>query len=154
MRLLRPYQENDKPFLTEMLRAEGIPFLEMAFEEYPTMVLENDKKIIGFFTLKKTHNFPMLQHFCVGIKYRSPKNARFLIKGFKKVVQELGFKKVILHAKTKSLKKFISYYFKARAYAFTDNEAWFLVKIQGDKTCLGVKSRHPSLPKRKQNLIN
>jgi len=129
MRIIRHYQEQDKPVLTEMERIEGIEESGMCFEDNPTMVLEDDKKVIGFFTLRKQHNFPMLQHFCISREHRSPKNARLLIKSFKEVCKQLKFNKVIIPSMDKKLEKMIQYYFKTKPYAFLENKTFFLVKL-------------------------
>ena len=44
--------ENDKEILIKALRIEGISQDKMVFEKYPTFVMENGHKILGFFTIK------------------------------------------------------------------------------------------------------
>lgn len=129
MRIIRHYQEQDKPVLTEMERIEGVENSGMCFEDNPTMVLEDDKKVIGFFTLRKQHNFPMLQHFCIDREHRSPKNARLLLKSFKEVCKLLEFKKVIIPANTEKLKKMIEWYFHTKSYMYENEMNWYLIKI-------------------------
>ena len=53
--------ENDKEILIKALRIEGISQDKMVFEKYPTFVMENGHKILGFFTIKAEWGFPSLQ---------------------------------------------------------------------------------------------
>jgi len=129
MIFFRPYEDKDKPVIEEMELIEGVKKSGMCFEDNPTMVLLEDQEILGFFTLRKQHNFPMLQHFCIKRGKRTPELARLLIKGFKKVMQELGFNKVIIPSKEEYLEKMIQYYFKTKPYASTKRAKYFLVKV-------------------------
>lgn len=130
MKILRHYQEEDKNILYEMGKEEGFTNLEMKFEDHPTMVLEENGKVIGFFTLKTAHKFPMLQHFCIKKENRNVRNAFFLLKCFKKVIKELGFTKVIMFSDRESLRKMIEWAFHVKPYAETKGLLWYLVKFQ------------------------
>lgn len=129
MKTLRHYLPDDKEVLTRMLRDEDVPYLEMVFNEHPTMVLLDNGETIGFFTLKTTHNIPMLQHFCIKQNKRNFYRALFLVKCFKKVAKELGFKAVIMNSNKDYLSKLIEWCFHVKPYDFTDTRTWYLVKI-------------------------
>lgn len=126
---LRLYNDKDDKQLSDMLIVEGIPDKDMRYKEYETYVMEEDGIIEGFFTIKKEHGCPSIQHFCIDKKHRSPMLARKLARFMKDTVENKGFRNLILHSKNEILDKFIEYYFKKKPYAVNGINKFYFVEV-------------------------
>ncbi len=116
-----------------MLCEEQIPPIEHRFDKQLTTILEEDKKVKGFFTvsrnLEKGHVY--LIHFCTKNEFRTPKLARQLTKILVEKIRSLGAKKFIVNCpvEKKYLQKIIKYYFKKTPYAEKSRHNFTLVEV-------------------------
>ncbi len=128
---LRRYEEKDDPQLREMLLEEGLNDDNMVYgdRDKDTFVIEDNGIIKAFFTIKREHDFPSLQHFCSVREYRTPALARELVKSFAQTIRMNGFKKALVHATNERTKTFIEYFWKAKPYSIKDGRNWYLVEV-------------------------
>ena len=117
--------------LMKMLKMEGLLDSEMDFYKHETWVMNRNKGIAGFFTLRHEHGIPYLSHFCVKRDARCHSLARRLVSAFKNVVRDKGFHRAIINVPcgNEYLKKLVSVYFKTTPYATNDGLEFFLVGV-------------------------
>jgi hypothetical protein len=118
--MIRRAIQNDYEELEKLIREDmgDKPFGRM--RTCQTYVLE-DGDIMGFFTYFN-YKVPVLQHFFIAKKYRSPGRARELIKGFTDMVK--GYI-IIQKVEEDYLKRIVKYYFR-NARQFGD---YFLTEV-------------------------
>jgi len=129
--MIRPLTPPDYPEIERMLKEDfnqenRLQFLKSNY----TFVLDDDG-VKGFFTYYLFKGCPMLKHFLVFKNFRTPdmKYGRKLIKEFKNIIKNSGFKNFITSANEDYVKKFIEYYFKVKSNHSLNNENYYLVEV-------------------------
>jgi hypothetical protein len=114
--------------LEKMLALEGVT--DTFLDDDITYLLKDGNEIIGFFTVGILRSFPVLRHFIIDKKHRSPSNARKLGRAFCALCKVKGFTHVFVNAKKDYLKKVIEYYFKKKPYTDVDGTSWYFVEVR------------------------
>ena len=129
--MIRPYQRSDDFVIRSILESEGLKQDQMEHDKRETWVMEQDKEISGFFTIREEHGLPYLLHFCTKREKRCHSVARRLVLEFKRVVRNKGFHRAIINVPcgNEYLKKLVSVYFKTTPYATNDGLEFFLVGV-------------------------
>lgn len=130
--MIRPFNFHDIPVLEKMLADEGLPASEMGIKQGLTYVLEDYKKVKGFFTFKAPFEKQLyLVHFCTAKEYRSMKLARDLAKGLINTVRGLKVTHFILNCPkaNKGLKTIMKYYFKKDFYSEYKDHLYMKVEV-------------------------
>lgn len=126
--MIREYKKSDSKYLHQMLEDEGWTEDKKLYEIFPTYILEEGKKVIGFMTLKEAHKLPAIIHFCIHKDKRDGQRwKQFLQKG-QQIMKEQGTKAALIMAPKERpyLKTFIEHNFKLQPYA-EDVKGWYYI---------------------------
>jgi hypothetical protein len=135
--LIRLYdRHSDDPVLYRLLAGEGYAADKMGYANFETWVLEEDGIIKGFFTLRRAHGLPYLDHFCVAPPYRARLGAETpyvgwrLLRALKEKIRAHTRGPLILNSKTgdKFTERIISRVFKAKQYAQENGVSFYLTE--------------------------
>lgn len=115
-----------------MLLSEGITPDGMTFAQDETFIFEEDGNIKGFYTVGMDHNiFPHLRHFLVDRPFRNGRMriARSLIKHFRAILKEKGYRMAYVHAKDSDIGRLIQWYFKVEPKEIKNNYTFYLIEV-------------------------
>lgn len=119
-------RSKDEETLRGMLADEKIPFSFMQHDNprLETWLMEEGRKVLGFYSWNQQHGMAALVHFIVEKSERNNELARALVKHFISVIKEQKLKQIIVAIPNTNtnLFTFVKYYFKnTEAYAIRDH---------------------------------
>lgn len=125
----RPYEDTDDEAIKAMLAEEGVPENGMQYKTFPTCCVEEEEKLIGFFTIRHEWGFPSLQHFYVVPGKRDGKASRQMMQ---QVWRLIGNRQMIVHAVIEKewIKRLIEGYFRKQPYGVANGKHWYLVEAK------------------------
>ncbi len=128
---LRSYHKDDSQSCFDILAAKGLKPEGMQYggDDVETHVLENDKKVVGFFTLTPLRKVYALRHFCV--EKPNLHHTKLLERFMRLILLKKGCPILIIGVESgnERLKRAIELQYNTRPYAEKDGHSFYSVNV-------------------------